>query len=91
MQRSIPFDRSQPHGHVLSGAACCQNCAYFNPPPDEDGDDAKGECRLYPPALFHPKENSAYSQGFPDMKPDDWCGQFTPDGATVEARIKGAD
>ena len=57
----------------------CGRCRFFC---TEELDDQPGEfvmqCRRFPPQLFadHPDSDYQVGQGWPQMKADDWCGEF---------------
>lgn len=59
--------------------ASCTDCTYSTP--DVRGDDFVLECRRFPPQVFVVDGNDAV-QAWPNVGPDDWCGEHHPNEAT---------
>lgn len=54
------------------GKVTCELCEHFNL--RDDGPTAiSGYCRRYPPAFLI---EESYSDGFPNVRLTDWCGEF---------------
>ena len=55
----------------------CETCKFWCKEPAY----TKGECRRFPPSLYTTVEGDSSNvrsntpTGFPDTRPDDWCGE----------------
>jgi hypothetical protein len=63
----------------------CKNCIYF----DSRLPDTIGEsfCRRYPPAMIDimcTGQKDLIIHGYPDVEPDDWCGEFKREREIIE-------
>lgn len=71
---------------VLPGTPCCGNCAFHQPPPDQQA----GPCYRYPPTIIvmHQQRADVVNAAQklvqmpiavrPTMQPHEFCGEFMP-------------
>jgi hypothetical protein len=55
----------------------CEHCRFFDPP---NPGDEEGWCLRYPPQIFCVSPTHPVGSFFPKVGPQDWCGEFQPDG-----------
>lgn len=51
----------------------CKDCKFYQ--------ENKGECHRYPPSIWsetHCEFSTSYCCNFPEVKGNDWCGEFKP-------------
>lgn len=74
----VPMPRKERHGLDRDAEKTCENCRYFSP--EGNGD---GECRRHAPAPYAVRhqekrdDDTASIQGWwPTVEEGDWCGEF---------------
>ena len=53
----------------------CENCRFFSPNYKQSG----GDCRRYAPKPTNVMDSDEHHRAYtywPEMSPDDWCGEF---------------
>lgn len=61
---------------MIEQERCCRNCRYFF-----NEYEHRGQCRRYPPQAWsesNPETTSSLGFNFPEMRNEEWCGEFSP-------------
>ncbi len=61
---------------LIENERCCGNCVHFFKEYEH-----RGQCRRYPPQAWsesNPETTSSLGFNFPDMRSEEWCGEFKP-------------
>lgn len=53
----------------------CENCRFWKETAD---DGSAGECQRYPKQIRTDQFGMLLGASFPQMEPDDWCGEWKP-------------
>lgn len=65
---------TDPMPEKIESKQCCEKCIFF-----KETYGQRGECRRYPPQAWsesHPETSSSLGFNFPEMRSDEWCGEF---------------
>lgn len=54
----------------------CVNCKFWDPTAPTREEAKVGECRRYPPFEMTWHEDGKLFVGFPDVRSEDWCGEW---------------
>lgn len=64
---------------MIENERCCGKCRFYF---KEKESDYRGQCRRYPPQAWsesYPETSSSLGFNFPEMRNEEWCGEFKPE------------